>query len=241
VIGLKSLRRGWLGGTSLGTPRASIAVVVCALAAVGAGADEHRSAFAVSVGSPGVGVTLGRSVNGHFGARITGNFFEFRDDFRETDVTYDAALKLRSLQALLDFHPFESAFRLSAGVVLNENRVEGTALPNAGSLTINGRGYASGDVGTLTARGDLGDRKVASYAGLGFGRTTGRSRVFFMLDLGVIFQGTPHVSLSATGPLASDAGFQNDLAAEVMDVNRDLDEPYFRYYPVIAIGLGFRF
>jgi hypothetical protein len=235
-MGLKSLHGSWLGGM-----RASFAIAVCALAAVEAGADEHRSALGLSVGSPGVGVTLGRSVNGHFGARITGNFFEYRDDFRETDVTYDAALKLRSLQALLDFHPFESALRLSAGVVLNDNRVEGTALPNAGTLTLNGRRYASEDVGTLTARGDIGERKVASYAGLGFGRTTGRSRVFFTLDLGVIFQGTPHVGLSATGPIASDAGFQNDLAAEVFDVNRDLDEPYFQYYPAIAIGLGFRF
>jgi len=241
VNGLKSLQGSWLDGMVGIGSRASMVVLAWTLAAAGAGADEHRSALGLSVGSPGVGVTLGRSVNGHFGARVTGNFFEYRDDFRETDVTYDAALKLRSVQALLDFHPFRSAFRLSAGVVLNDNRVEGTALPNAGTLTINGRRYASEDVGTLTARGDIGERKVASYAGLGFGRSSGRSRVFFMLDLGVVFQGTPHVGLSATGPIASDAGFQNDLAAEVLDVNRDLDEPYFQYYPVIAIGLGFRF
>lgn len=239
--GVKSWHGSWLDGMVRIGSRVPIVALAWALIPVGAGADEHRSALGLSVGSPGVGVTLGRSVNGHFGARVSGNFFEYRDDFREADVTYDAALKLRSLQALLDFHPFRSAFRLSAGVVLNDNRVEGTALPTAGTLAINGRRYASEDVGTLTARGDIGERKIASYAGLGFGRTTGRSKMFFMLDLGVIFQGTPHVGLSATGPIASDAGFQNDLAAEVIDVNRDLDEPYFQYYPVVAIGLGFRF
>ena len=44
-MGLKSLHGSWLGGM-----RASFAIAVCALAAVEAGADEHRSAFGLSVG-----------------------------------------------------------------------------------------------------------------------------------------------------------------------------------------------
>jgi hypothetical protein len=225
----------------VGLSRALVAAAVWAMVALGAEAQEHRTSVGFSAGSPGIGLSLGRSLNERVGVRFAGNLFNYSDEFQETDLTYDATLKLRTVEALVDFHPARNAFRLTGGLVLNGNGVEGTGIPTGGTLVINGTTYTAEEVGTLTMQGDVGSRTIAPYAGLGFGRTRGGSRVFFTLDLGVIFQGTPHVTLAATGPVSSDPGFQADLAAEEAEINQDLDEPYLRYYPVLAVGLGIRF
>ena len=54
-----------------------------------------------------------------------------------------------------------------------------------------------------------------------------------------MFQGSPTANLSATGPIASDPGFQADLAKEENNLQDDLDN--FEYYPVISIGFNYRF
>jgi hypothetical protein len=209
--------------------------------AVGAYAEGHRTSLALSAGSPGIGVTLGRSLRDQVGVRVSGNFFTYGRTFEETDVTYDGTIKLNTIGGFLDFHPGGSAFRLTGGIVVNNNRVEGTAVPED-TYTLNGTTYSASEVGTLSGVGDLGDRSVAPYAGLGFGRSHGGGRVFVTFDLGVMFQGLPQVSLSANGSLASDPAFQADLAAEESEINDELEQAWFsRYYPVVAIGIGIRF
>jgi hypothetical protein len=230
-----------LAGMGGGVRRAALAAVVTAAAVAGAEAQEYRTSLGASAGTPGIGVTLGRSLDAKLGARLAGNFFSYSDNYEETDLTYDATLKLRTIELLIDFHPAENAFRLSGGFVYNGNVVEGTAVPTGGTLVINGTEYTAQQAGTLTAQGDIGTHKIAPYVGLGFGRTGGGSRVFFTFDLGVIFQGTPRVTVNATGPLALAPGFQADLAAEEAELNQDLDKSYYKYYPVVAIGFGVRF
>jgi hypothetical protein len=58
-------------------------------------------------------------------------------------------------------------------------------------------------------------------------------------NLGVAFLGRPHAALSATGPIASDPGFQDDLNQEQRDVEDDLS--FLRFYPVLSISLFYRF
>jgi hypothetical protein len=59
--------------------------------------------------------------------------------------------------------------------------------------------------------------------------------VGFFLDAGVAFQGPPSVELtSATGLVA-----QADLDAEITDFEDDIS--FFKYYPVVTLGLSFAF
>ena len=58
-------------------------------------------------------------------------------------------------------------------------------------------------------------------------------------DLGVVFQGPPRVSLTATGTASSNQTFQNDLRMEQTSLQEDLN--VFKHYPVVALGISYKF
>ena len=59
------------------------------------------------------------------------------------------------------------------------------------------------------------------------------------LDLGVISQGSPGVTLSADGPILGDPQFIQDIATEELQLEDDLDD--FDLYPFASLGFIFRF
>lgn len=61
----------------------------------------------------------------------------------------------------------------------------------------------------------------------------------FFLDLGVAYQGAADVRPAASGAVAGDPEFQRNLQQEEEDLKDDLDR--FTYYPVIALGLTYKF
>ena len=81
---------------------------------------------------------------------------------------------------------------------------------------------------------------IAPYLGLGWDTSFGKNKGFgFLFELGAIYQGSPKVDLSADGPISSNPTFQIELAKEESNLQSDFDE--FKVYPVIAIGLSYRF
>ena len=58
------------------------------------------------------------------------------------------------------------------------------------------------------------------------------------MDLGVLSQGDPSVSLSASGALAGDPSFEADVAAERVDLQADIDG--FDLMPYASLGLVFK-
>ena len=220
--------------------RSFAGLAVIAVTALGAEAVSAADrAVALSFGTTGFTLEASALLNEKVAVRAGGSLFGANVTREESDLEFDADLKLRSLAGYLDFHPSGGAFRLSGGLVYNKKRVEATAVPTGGTFELDDVTYQASEVGTLSGVGRIGTRTWAPYLGLGFGSPRGDARVFFALDLGVIFQGPPKIELSATGPLASDAGFQADLKAEEDDANDEL-EP-FKYYPVLSIGIGVRF
>ncbi len=223
-------------------PLRSVSVVIACFVALLAtplvcSAEDH--AVLLRLGTSGFALEASTALSPTLGLRAGGSLFTLSVTRRESDLTYDADLKLRSLAGYVDLYPGDGAFRFTAGLVFNKNRIEAVGVPTGGTFELNGQRYDASDVGTLTGTGRIGSRTWAPYLGLGVGSSRGPSRVFFALDLGVIFHGSPTVSLGATGPLASDLGFRADLAAEERDANDDIEG--YRYYPVLSIGLGIRF
>jgi hypothetical protein len=220
---------------------AAVRAFVLGLLATGAaGACSAQGVgLAAKAGSTGVGadltVGLARSANLRLGAQAW-----TRSETRtEQEIEYDADLKLVSGQILLDVHPGGRGFRISGGVIVNGNEVTAISTEDA-VYTINGVRYPVGLVGTL--EGSVETNSVAPYLGIGWGNAVAPGGPWrFALDVGAFYQGKPKVSLTAHPliPILLPESFEEDLEAERQEIEDDLDS--YRFYPVVSLGISYRF
>lgn len=168
--------------------------------------------------------------------RIQLNGYNYSTTVNQTDVSYDAKLKLFSVGALADFYPFGGKFRLTGGVYYNGNKLDITGVPNAAaSFVFNGRTYTAAQIGTVHGRMDF--NKVAPYVGIGWGdAVSGGSPLGLGVDIGVLYQGKPKTSISTSKTVP---GLAADIAAEKAKLDNSLNK--FKFYPVAAISLSWRF
>lgn len=214
-----------------------LAVLISMLFYSSAYSDDGRVAVAVKASSLGAGVELLTRVNSSVTFRVGGNAFSYNYTTSQNDIDYDADLDLSSVSAIVDWHPFKGGFRISAGVLSNDNSIDVDAKSSA-TYTIGDTTYTGGEVGSLTGSVDFDS--VVPYVGFGWGNAFGEDkRIGLVFDVGVVFQGTPDVDLTANGTLADDSGFLTDLAEEEQDLQDKLDE--FKYYPVLSLGMTYRF
>jgi hypothetical protein len=199
------------------------------------------TSIGLRAGTLGLGVEVSFPISQRVGLRVNVDAYNYSRSFNQQDIDYDGKATLRTGSLLIDWYPFANNFRISAGPMYNGNKLGLTGRPTGGTFTINDVTYQSSDVGTLD--GQVTFKKYVPYAGIGYGRPigTGFSLTF---DLGVVFQGTPQATLSATcGPTSVGtplcAQLQNDVAAQQAEANDKLKD--FRYYPVVAVGLAYTF
>ena len=188
-------------------------------------------------GTLGLGLEVSGGPGDYFKARAGVNYFnyDFSDEYENID--YDMELELRSVAGLLDWHPAGGSFRLTSGMLFNENELAADAKPDR-TYEIGGTEYPAALVGDLT--GDIHFDAYAPYVGLGWATDNGSDGGFGLsVDLGVAYQGSPDVELAASGPIAADPGFQANLAAEQKALADDLED--YKYYPVVAVGFNYRF
>lgn len=228
------------------------------------GAPPPAPAQASSQGAYSVGLragTLGAGIEGSYGinpylnVRAMGNFLNYNYSLNDSGVDYDAKLKLQTFGALLDYHPFAGIFRVSAGVMGNGNKADLDATCRAdcdvGNVTISASD--ANNPPHVFGRARLGN-SVAPYAGIGFGNSVAGGHWHFGFDLGVMFAGSPDISLGARGQgtvtdnntgtsrtaqLESDPQVQSELRREEAQAEDDASQ--FKYYPVVAFSVGYRF
>lgn len=195
-------------------------------------------AAGIKVGTLGLGgeVTIGILPGINF--RTGYNALNYEGDASRSDIGYDYKLKLSTFPLLIDWHPLPlSGFRVTGGAMINNSKVEATGQAQ-GAYTIGDTTYTASQVGTLT--GNIDFNTMAPYAGIGWGNAVSSLvPLTITCDVGVMFQGTPRVSLGATGPIASDTTFQTNLAKEEADIRDKTDG--FKFYPVVSLGLSYKF
>lgn len=149
-------------------------------------------------------------------------------------TNYSGNLNLGSLEALADWHPWDGSFRVSGGLVYNNNKFSMTATPSNGVINIGGQQF---NFASASANANVDFNKVAPYLGIGWGRTPKNTGLSFTSDIGVMFQGTPNASVTTSGIPAGTPG----LAAATAQANSDLKSALnnFNVYPVISIGIGY--
>lgn len=163
------------------------------------------------------------------------NTFDYDEDGSQSGINYDATLELQTLYATGNFRVPASPFRFTAGLFSNDNELKMISL-DSGSYDIGGTVYTADEVGTLSSRTTFDS--VSPYAGIGFDFGL-FGKVGLNLDLGVLLQGDPKVSLAADGTLAEEPAFMADLEEERVQLENEVDK--LKAYPVLSLALTFKF
>lgn len=202
-------------------------------AAEGEGGQWH---VGVSGGTLGISPELGYRFGRHTGLRVNGGFFDYDRSEEIDDIDYDGTLKLNSVGVMADFYPFGGRFRISAGARSNSNRIDLMATPTT-AVEIGDQTYTPEQVGRLT--GGVRFKDFTPAATLGWGGKLGKG--FTMgLELGVLLQGSPKLSLSASDGLLSDnQDFLDELEQERAQAEEDAED--FKLWPVIQLHFAWRF
>ena len=185
----------------------------------------------------GFGPEVGYLFGHHLGIRGGFQMATISRDVTVSNIAYSGSIKWRTFHALLDLY-LAGPLRLSAGIINNNNKVEISADPTV-SEQIGDSTYTASQIGTIT--GTITFKKGAPYLGIGLG---GKSRVGFIMDLGVMMQGTPIVGYTATTTLsgAAQTTFTQEADKEKAKVQTELDgKSYLKAYPVLGIGLQVKF
>ena len=197
-------------------------------------------ALGAKVGTLGAGVEVTLEANSQVNVRLGANYFKFSSDIEVDSNDYDLDVKLNSFTALADWYITDSQFRFTGGAFINNNSLNGAALPS-NTYEIGDSVYANAEVGILTAKADF--KAIAPYLGLGWGNPlSDDSDWSFMFDVGVVFAGKPRIDITSTGGTQSaNALLQADIARAEQDFRDEDDIKYLKYYPVVSIGLNYRF
>ena len=188
------------------------------------------------VGTQGLGADLTLGIIDQLNLRVGFNQFSDEVDYDDDDDnSYLAEISLQTIPVMLDWHPFSGNFRISAGIVLNENEVTASVTP--------GEEFEFNDVDYLIEglSAELSFEDTATYIGIGFGNAANSSTRFNLsLDIGAMYHGTPELTATATASNAAlQAELNRSLAIEVAEANEDIES--FKWYPVISVGLSYRF
>jgi hypothetical protein len=224
-----------------------------------------RIGIGVDVATLGVGVDASIVLTEYFDARLSGNYFAFNNGRIEADgVNVYAGLHLASAAASLDFYPFNTPIRLSAGLLFyNTSHASGNlrVAPGTG-FTMNGEKFYAGSAGTtpLTGVASIAFHSIqpAPTLTFGFGKFIPRSgrHWSFPSEYGVAFTGAPAIKVNMQGTVCSDpaltmcsevsdtsnpvgAQFNTALQAKLAVWRRDLGR--VQIFPILSGGVTYSF
>lgn len=228
-----------LSATLFNTLNTLFALIVAAVALALAHPAYAQVGVSGELGSTGIGTHATIPLTPSLNLRLGVNYLRYTHRGSTSDLDYDFKLKANTYDALLDWHPVKnSAFRLTAGLAYNGNRIDVHGHSNgAGTYTLQGHTYSAADVGTVD--GDVSFRKTAPYLGIGWGNAAKPTGWNFSVDVGVLFQGSPTTTLANHGcsaPGAVCTQFATDIARERQSLHDEANR--LRTYPVVRIGFS---
>jgi hypothetical protein len=204
-----------------------VALAASLLATVVQADDGLGLGVAGKASTLGYGVELGYRFNDYLAVRAGINKGSFDFTATEAGTDYNYTMDFDNIPVTLDWFVFGGTFRVTGGVVNNNNKLTGTA---SGLLSIGGSTY------TGSATTETRFAKTSTYLGIGWGGLPSSTKGFGMsFDLGVMGQGSPTTTITSTSVPVPPA----DIAAEEAAINQDLKN--FKYWPVVSVGIGYTF
>lgn len=189
----------------------------------------------VKVGTLGGGLEATVGANDYLGFRFGVNMMSAGPSISRDEGTITTDLDWLSYGALVDLHVFGSGFRVTGGGLINKNKFKLKA-DLTDSVSLDGQDYYLSDLS-----GQVTFSELAPYFGIGYGNAVGADGNWhFACDFGIMFQGEPKVAASATASNPSIQPYVDDaLSREVAKIQDDASA--FKYYPVISIGVSYKF
>ena len=211
-----------------------------------------RIAFATRMGTMGIGAEVATPLSRRTNLRMTGNFFTNTQTFSQDGVDYSGTISLRSIQTALDWFPFRGGFHISPGVLFyGGNNVTAHAnVPGGDTFTLNDSNYVSSPTDPINGSGKITVNNVGPSLTVGWGNLIprGERHYSFPFEVGAVYEGAGKIALnllgsacdtSGCGSVTTNADFQQNLAAEQVKLNKDV-EPY-KFYPIISMGFAVNF
>jgi hypothetical protein len=231
-------------------------------------AEWHQPPFSrIGIGanvSPlGIGIEPAIVLDQYFDARFPVNFLNYTSGRFEVDgFKINANLHMATAGASVDLYPWNSIWRLSAGLMfVNDNQISAaTSIVPGTSFTLGTATYYSSTADPLTGSAVLGLHTVkpAPMASFGFGRFIPRSNRHwsFPSEFGVIYMGAPSLTVTTAGAVCTDkaqtmcsdvnqqgnpvgAAFNSNLQARLALWRKDLDR--VKFYPIFSYSVVYSF
>ncbi len=202
------------------------------------------------VGTAGPGVDLSFGLTRTIAVRLSLTDFDIDDESEtvtvgdsgaEGDIDAELGLDFGSSAVLFDWYVFNGGFHLTAGMMRHNGGMDfsGTLLTD---IVVDGQALAASDIdGEISGEIDLAD-SYQPYLGIGWGRKAGDGvGLSITVDVGVVLL-DPSADFNATvdaGSGLSQAELDQRLRGIEDDAEADLDD--FEAYPIVSLGLNFRF
>ena len=195
-----------------------------------------ETALGFRISTQGAGVEVSTKLGNSTALRVGLNYTTIDFTSLQAGIDYQADFEFKSANLFLDYYPRNGPFRLTGGLVIDQNKASVTALPGL-SYTIGNLTFTDTEVGTL--QGSVTFSDVTPYVGVGLGNPFRGGKWTFTVEAGVYLL-NPKAALTSTGgTLSNDPALLAELDREVADFNDDLDS--LPVWPVIGFTLSRRF
>jgi hypothetical protein len=221
-------------------------------------ADEpNYRAFTIGVdaGTTGFGGSASWRFSDNFGIRGGVNYFSYdTEEFTYTtrapglspavDQKFDVSVRLLSEPIALDYYPSaKSSFRVSLGVLINQNQFTANAQNSgvAGSAFVfNGVDYLQSGF-TNGVDIEIEQQILSPYLSVGGSIYLDKAKHWSLSgELGVAYTGSPKVTLSTPNSAYNgDLTYLENVAAEEAEIEKDAED--YKFYPIVKIGVSYSF